>query len=89
MPEKFDNRFLSQWMDIRPSRDIVHSDIASTVLASRLPRMDKRVVWKADLHWLMLLGVFLNVAGIYATMQNIVDAYAAGTIGSAYSCADN
>jgi hypothetical protein len=42
------------------------------------------------LHWFMLLlGVFVTIAGTYATVQNIIDAYATGTIGSAFSCADN
>ncbi|RDW63845.1 hypothetical protein BP5796_10347 [Coleophoma crateriformis] len=42
------------------------------------------------LHWLLVaLGVFIMIAGTYATVQLIIDAYAAGTIGSAFSCADN
>ncbi|KAH6684582.1 transmembrane amino acid transporter protein-domain-containing protein [Halenospora varia] len=42
-------------------------------------------------HWVffVLLGCFLMVAGTYATVVLIIDAYKAGTIGSAFSCADN
>jgi hypothetical protein len=38
---------------------------------------------------MLLLGLFVTVAGTYATVQNISDAYAAGTTGSAFSFADN
>lgn len=42
------------------------------------------------LHWAMIaLGIFLCVAGTYATIELIKQAYAAGTIGGAFSCADN
>ena len=38
---------------------------------------------------LMLIGVFMAVGGTYAIVQVIIDAYANGTISSAFSCADN
>jgi hypothetical protein len=42
------------------------------------------------LNWLMiLLAVFLTVGGTYGTVQSIIDAYASGKIGKAFSCADN
>lgn len=42
------------------------------------------------LHWLLiLLGVFLTIGGTYGVVQNIIDAYANGTIGRAFDCADN
>ncbi|RFU30445.1 hypothetical protein B7463_g5917, partial [Scytalidium lignicola] len=42
------------------------------------------------LHWCMiLLGIFFLGGGTYATVQQIIDAYASGQIGSAFSCADN
>jgi hypothetical protein len=42
------------------------------------------------LNWLMiLLSVFLMVGGTYGVVQNIIDAYAAGEIDSAFSCKDN
>jgi len=41
-------------------------------------------------HWgLILLGAFLCVGGTYGVVQEIIDAYAEGTIGGAFSCADN
>ncbi|EXJ80441.1 hypothetical protein A1O1_08586 [Capronia coronata CBS 617.96] len=41
-------------------------------------------------HWLMgLVGAFLTVGGTYGVIQGVIDAYAAGTIGGAFSCADN
>lgn len=41
-------------------------------------------------HWyLFVLGCFLSVGGLYAVISAIKEAYAAGTIGSAFSCADN
>jgi hypothetical protein len=39
--------------------------------------------------FLFALGVFFCVAGTYATVRSIINAYAAGTIGTAFSCADN
>lgn len=42
------------------------------------------------LNWLMiLLAVFLTIGGTYGTVQSIIDAYASGQIGQAFSCADN
>ncbi|OJD38033.1 transmembrane amino acid transporter [Diplodia corticola] len=42
------------------------------------------------LHWgLVALGLFFLVGGTYAVVRQITDAYADGTIGSAFSCADN
>ncbi|KAF4548379.1 Transmembrane amino acid transporter-like protein 12 [Elsinoe fawcettii] len=42
------------------------------------------------LHWLMFaIGMFLTVGGTYGVVQGIIDAYRDGTIGSAFSCADN
>ncbi|PNS21536.1 hypothetical protein CAC42_895 [Sphaceloma murrayae] len=41
-------------------------------------------------HWLIFaIGVFLTVGGTYGVVQGIIDAYRDGTIGSAFSCADN
>ncbi|KAJ9620413.1 hypothetical protein H2204_012260 [Knufia peltigerae] len=36
-----------------------------------------------------LLGAFICVGGTYASIQSIMDAYSNGTIGGAFSCADN
>lgn len=42
------------------------------------------------LNWLLIgLGAFMTVGGTYAVVQNIIDAYARGEIGGAFSCADN
>ncbi|TDZ40708.1 N amino acid transport system protein [Colletotrichum trifolii] len=42
------------------------------------------------LHWMMIaLAVFLTIGGTYGVVQNIIDAYANGLIGGAFSCADN
>lgn len=42
------------------------------------------------LHWfLLLLGCFMSIGGLYAVISAIREAYAQGTIGSAFSCADN
>ncbi|TDZ34835.1 N amino acid transport system protein [Colletotrichum spinosum] len=42
------------------------------------------------LHWVMIaLAVFLTIGGTYGVVQNIIDAYANGLIGGAFSCADN
>ncbi|KAM0324440.1 hypothetical protein ACHAQA_008222 [Verticillium albo-atrum] len=42
------------------------------------------------LNWLMiLLAVFLTIGGTYGVVQNIINAYANGEIGGAFSCADN
>ncbi|KAI5271525.1 neutral amino acid permease [Aureobasidium subglaciale] len=38
---------------------------------------------------MFILGVFMMVGGTYGTVASIVDAYAQGTVGSAFSCADN
>lgn len=41
-------------------------------------------------HWMaILLGAFVCVGGTYAVIRSIMDAYASGLIGSAFSCADN
>ncbi len=49
--------------------------------------------WQATVYWLhwamIVLAVFLTIGGTYGVVQNIIDAYADGTIGSAFSCADN
>jgi hypothetical protein len=39
--------------------------------------------------FMIFLGLFMTVAGTYAVIQLIIDAYASGEIGSAFSCADN
>jgi len=36
-----------------------------------------------------LIGIFMTVGGTYSTVQLIIDAYATGAIGRAFSCADN
>ncbi|CRK25620.1 hypothetical protein BN1723_013632 [Verticillium longisporum] len=42
------------------------------------------------LNWLMIvLAVFLTIGGTYGVVQNIINAYANGEIGGAFSCADN
>lgn len=42
------------------------------------------------LHYAIIaLGIFICVAGTYATADLIKEAYASGEIGSAFSCADN
>ena len=42
------------------------------------------------LNWLMiLLSVFLTIGGTYGVIQQVINAYASGEIGSAFSCADN
>lgn len=42
------------------------------------------------LHWLMFaIGAFLTIGGTYGVVQGIIDAYNDGTIGRAFSCADN
>ncbi|ORY65277.1 transmembrane amino acid transporter protein-domain-containing protein [Pseudomassariella vexata] len=41
-------------------------------------------------HWfLIFLGAFITVGGTYSTILAIMNAYASGEIGSAFSCADN
>ncbi|KAK7540488.1 transmembrane amino acid transporter protein-domain-containing protein [Phyllosticta citribraziliensis] len=41
-------------------------------------------------HWfLIVLGLFFLVGGAYGTIQQIIDEYNNGEIGSAFSCADN
>ncbi|RDW85501.1 hypothetical protein BP5796_03826 [Coleophoma crateriformis] len=47
----------------------------------------KAIYWA---HWFLpVLGAFLCIGGTYGVVQEIIDAYAAGTIGGAFSCADN
>ncbi|GAA6031257.1 hypothetical protein JCM8097_005570 [Rhodosporidiobolus ruineniae] len=42
------------------------------------------------MHFLMILiGAFQVVGGAYSAIQSIIDQYAAGTVSSAFSCADN
>ena len=38
---------------------------------------------------LVCLGLFITVAGSYAVVQQIINAYTDGSIGAAFSCADN
>ncbi|TKW55849.1 N amino acid transport system protein [Colletotrichum tanaceti] len=49
--------------------------------------------WQIAVYWLnwlmVLLAVFLTIGGTYGVVQNIIDAYANGLIGGAFSCADN
>ncbi|KAK1709783.1 transmembrane amino acid transporter [Colletotrichum lupini] len=49
--------------------------------------------WQAMVYWLnwlmILLAVFLTIGGTYGVVQNIIDAYADGLIGGAFSCVDN
>ncbi|KAK1980691.1 transmembrane amino acid transporter [Colletotrichum cereale] len=49
--------------------------------------------WQVMVYWLnwlmILLAVFLTFGGTYGVIQNIIDAYADGLIGGAFSCADN
>lgn len=40
-------------------------------------------------HWVMLLvGGFMTVGGAYAIIKTIIDQYATGAVGSAFSCAN-
>ncbi|KAF8857987.1 hypothetical protein BDZ45DRAFT_409768 [Acephala macrosclerotiorum] len=48
----------------------------------------QQAMWWAHA-FLPLLGAFLCVGGTYGTVQLIINAYADGQIGSAFSCADN
>ncbi|KAJ9630452.1 hypothetical protein H2203_000973 [Taxawa tesnikishii (nom. ined.)] len=49
--------------------------------------VQRLVYW---IHWAIIaLGVFFLGGGTYGIVLEIVDAYANGTIGSAFSCADN
>ncbi|GAA5859917.1 hypothetical protein JCM8547_004386 [Rhodosporidiobolus lusitaniae] len=42
------------------------------------------------MHYLVILiGAFQVVGGAYSSIQSIIDQYAAGTVSSAFSCADN
>ncbi|GAA5887079.1 hypothetical protein JCM6882_009440 [Rhodosporidiobolus microsporus] len=42
------------------------------------------------MHYLMILiGAFQVVGGAYSAIQSIIDQYAAGTVSSAFTCADN
>lgn len=49
--------------------------------------------WQAVVYWLnwlmIILAVFLTIGGTYGVLQNIIDAYAQGLIGGAFSCVDN
>lgn len=49
--------------------------------------------WHVTVYWLnwlmILLAVFLTIGGTYGVVQNIIDAYADGLIGGAFSCVDN
>ncbi|KAL2278187.1 hypothetical protein FJTKL_14609 [Diaporthe vaccinii] len=49
--------------------------------------------WQVMVYWLnwlmIILAVFLTIGGTYGVIQNIIDAYAQGLIGGAFSCADN
>lgn len=38
---------------------------------------------------MLVLGLFLSIAGTYSNISNIVDQFKAGKVGSAFSCADN
>ncbi|KAL1303196.1 hypothetical protein AAFC00_006618 [Neodothiora populina] len=53
----------------------------------------KGAVWQQLCYWfhafLILLGLFLLVAGTYGVVVQIKDAYADGQVGGAFSCADN
>ncbi|KAK6207058.1 hypothetical protein LQW54_007486 [Pestalotiopsis sp. IQ-011] len=50
-------------------------------------------VWQITTYYLRVLmiafGLFMTIGGTYTVIQEIIDAYASGTIGSAFSCADN
>lgn len=37
----------------------------------------------------IVLGLLIFVAGTYGSIQGIVDSYASGGVGTAFSCADN
>ena len=40
-------------------------------------------------YFIILVGVFIMVAGTYASVQSIVDSYRAAAVGSAFTCASN
>ncbi|KZP23153.1 hypothetical protein FIBSPDRAFT_737831 [Athelia psychrophila] len=40
-------------------------------------------------YFLILLGLYILVAGTYTSVQSIIDSYAANTVGTAFSCASN
>lgn len=37
---------------------------------------------------MLVVGLFMTVAGAYTSIKSIADQYAAGTVSSAFSCAD-
>lgn len=49
--------------------------------------------WMSIVYWLnwflIPLAAFLTIGGTYGVIQGVIDAYANGEIGSAFSCADN
>jgi hypothetical protein len=48
----------------------------------------KQAVWAG--HWLLIaVGAFTCVGGTYGVVKSIIEAYANGMIGGAFSCADN
>jgi hypothetical protein len=50
--------------------------------------MLKMAMWYG--HWLLAaVGAFTCVGGTYAVIDQIIQAYANGMIGQAFSCADN
>ncbi|TVY48277.1 N amino acid transport system protein [Lachnellula occidentalis] len=66
----------------------------------RMRRVDGGVTWISDMSiygYLMLalnlfiiaIGVFFLSAGTYASVQSIIDSYAAGAVGGVFTCASN
>ncbi|KAK4689575.1 hypothetical protein P7C73_g531, partial [Tremellales sp. Uapishka_1] len=55
---------------------------------TRTGSLKSKLAW--GLHaFFVLMGAFCTIAGTYANIVNIIDQYKAGTVGSAFSCADN
>lgn len=66
----------------------------------RMRRVDGGVTWLSDMSiygysmlalnlFIIAIGVFFLSAGTYASVQSIIDSYAAGTVGGVFTCASN
>ncbi|KAA8906793.1 hypothetical protein TRICI_005095 [Trichomonascus ciferrii] len=53
-------------------------------------KKSKRNMWTAIGAWFIIcVGFYITVSGVYGTIVDIMDGYESGVFGSAFSCADN
>ena len=79
---------------VRPSPRVLVCTVLTLAFLSRPQRKEGKTTVGYKLNYalacfMILAGLFILVAGFYASVVSIKDAFATGEVGSPFSCVDN